>query len=190
MMLPFAILLVILIAVIFHRLWLPSLYHYLDVSQPPRSSDIIITLGGGNHCREQYAVELYNQGYAPFVLVSGNRRTMANSIKLLENSEIPLNAMLINDQATSTYDEAQQVLAMVIENNAQSVLIVTNRYHTRRAMATYKYVFGSTPIRLNIAAPDDGISDIKWWQSSQCSQIVLEFIKMPYYWLAYAIWSG
>lgn len=176
--------------VLTNPLWFPFIYRYLDVSQLPRQADVIVVLGGGNGSRERYAAELYHQGYAPLVLVSGHSSTMSYGLEIIAASDVPLENVLINSQATTTYNEAEQVLAMLLELQAASALIVTNRSHTRRAIATYNRVFASQDILLTIVAPDDGEYANSWLSSPHHRQVLLEYPKMFYYWLVYGVWSG
>ena len=171
-------------------IWLPKIYTYLDVSQPPKQSDVIVVLGGGDGLRWTQLASLYQEGYAPVVLVSGNGDSLDTSIHLITEQGVPGSAMLINNRATSTFDEAQQVLDMLLAMNAKSALIVTDKYHTRRATATYHQVFGNHDVNLTIVAPDDSIDPKLWWQSNRRNLVVTEYIKMAYYWLAYGINSG
>ena len=181
---------VILIFCATHSFWLPGLYIFLDQSEAPRSADVIVLLGGSDNQRALYASQLYQEGFAPKVLISGQSVKMNYIVNLVVESGIPESAMLINDQATSTYDEAQQVLAILESVGVQSAIIVTNRYHTRRSRATYLHVFQEHDISLNFVSPDDGIESATWWQSKYNAIIAEEYLKIPYYWLRYGIWSG
>lgn len=173
-----------------HRFWLPMLYTYLNKSQPAKTADIIVVLGGSNGRREAFALTLYNQKYAPKILVSGHRETMKNGLNLIEKSNLPKEALLINDQATTTYDEAQQILNRLIEIHAKSVLIVTDQFHTRRASATYQKVFQEYDIKLTFVSLETTIDSKNWWQTGLRPFIELEYLKILYYWFAYGIWSG
>jgi uncharacterized SAM-binding protein YcdF (DUF218 family) len=176
--------------VLTYPIWLPHLYKYLNLSQQPQIADVIVVLGGSDGHREAFAVDLYDQGFAPQILASGHAGSMSSGLNIIAKSDVPKDALSINDQATSTYDEAQQVLEILIQMNAHSALIVTDRYHTHRALATYRHVFQGHNIELTIVSPEDGILAESWWQSKWSNQIALEFLKMPYYWAVYGIWPG
>ena len=173
-----------------HSFWLQGLYIYLDQSEAPRSADAIVLLGGSDNHRALYASQLYQEGFAPKILISGQSIKMDYVVNLVVESGIPQSSMLINDQATSTYDEAQQVLATLESEGVQSAIIVTNRYYTRHSRATYVHVFQGHDISLNFVSPDAGIESAAWWQSRNNSIIAAEYLKIPYYLLRYGIWSG
>lgn len=151
---------------------------------------MIIVLGGSSGSRETYAARLYHKGYAPTVIISGYADKMAYNLQILQENGVPESATIINDQATTTYDEAQQILEILIDLKADSALIVTNRFHTRRASATYEHVFAGYDIDLTFVSPDDDVKAHNWWKSKSGGGIVLEYPKMLYYWLAYGVWSG
>lgn len=169
--------------------WLPGFYTYLDVSQTPQPANAIIVLGGSGGRREQLAVELFKQGYAPLVLISGHAGSMEIGLNLIR-SVVPEAALIINDQATSTYDEAQQILILLSELDIQSALIVTDAFHTRRARATYLHVFGDHDIEIRMISPDPEIVPSNWWISKYSDFVVTEYAKMLYYWVAYGVWPG
>lgn len=173
-----------------YPMWLPVLYIYLNVSQQPSPADVIVVLGGGDGPRERYAVQLYQQGFAPIILVSGYGDSVPNSINLIRDGGVPERRLLINDKATSTYNEAQQVLNLLIEMDAHSALIVTDAIHTRRARATYLHVIAEHNIKITMVSPNPDIEPSTWWNSKHSDFVITEYAKMLYYWVAYGVWSG
>lgn len=169
--------------------WLPSLYTSLDVSDAPRPADVILILGGGGPYRPRTAVDLYRRDLAPRIIVSGNTDGMKEAIGIVVGAGIPADAIIINDKATNTFDEAQQVLEILRELEATSALIVTDATHTRRARATYRHVFRDSEIRLTFVASESEMDASNWWRSKESAQVPLEYLKMFYYWVAYGVWS-
>lgn len=186
------VVIVCLVLIIFatHPLWLSALYRFLDVSQSPHPAGVIVVLGGSGGQREIYAAYLYRQGYASKVLISGSNSSIDYSLSLISDGGVRGTDILINGDATTTYDEAEQVLALLQEMNVDSVLVVTDRFHTRRAAATYDHVFQGYDIALTFVSPIDGVSSANWWQQSVVrDQVCWEYLKMLYYWLNYGVWS-
>ena len=172
-----------------HPLWLPIVILCLDVSKTPRIVNTIVVLGGGSGRRSTYASELYHKGYAQTIIVSGYVGYMERDIRILQQQQIPNNNVIINDRATNTFNEAQQVIEILIHNNLQSALIVTDKFHSRRALATYRHIAHEQSIELTVVSPDDNIDPSSWWKPVLKSSIVQEIIKIPYYWIAYGVWS-
>ncbi len=165
-------------------------YRSLDVSQPPQPADVLVALGGSGGTREARAVELYHEGYAPLVLVSGTagHLNMERGLAVIEASDIPDEAVIINGRATNTYDEAQQVIEILISLDAESALIITDAHHTRRAMATYLHLLDGRPIELTfVAAIPDILNPDRWWEYEFWQEIAKEFLKLPYYWFVYGV---
>lgn len=169
---------------------LTAIYYFLDISQSPVKSDVIIVLGGGGGRRANYATELYNTGYSQTIILSGYEGYMNLDIKILEEYGIPSSNIIINDKATNTYDEAQQVIAIMEERGVKSGLIVTDKFHTRRALATYQHVAYNQSIEFKVVSPDDSLIDpLNWWQSYLGDEIEQEIVKIPYYFVMYGVWS-
>jgi uncharacterized SAM-binding protein YcdF (DUF218 family) len=169
-------------------MWLPYLYHYLDVSELPHKADFIVVLGSGRN-RVFEAANLYHQGYADRIILSGCEESIPSDSNAFEEAGVPDEAILINDQATSTMDEAQQILALLQEGQAKSALIVTDAPHTRRVRATYDHLKRDTTLELTFVAAPSNFSDTTWWKSKQAFEFVLsEYVKGVYYGIRYGIW--
>lgn len=168
--------------------WLPFLYTFLDVSQPPERSDFIIILGGRLN-RAETAIELFRQGYAPRLLVSGDVPMVADYLEVLDRASIPRSAVLTNDQATSTWDEAQQAFELLEREGAQSAIIVTDAVHTRRAKATYRALMPDPPLRLTFVAAVEDFTRDNWWLDKEGVKFVSEeYSKLVYYLVQYGVW--
>jgi uncharacterized SAM-binding protein YcdF (DUF218 family) len=184
-----AVILLLLVTILWftRAVWLPRLFLYLDVSQPPHKADFIVILGGDS-ARAERAAELYKEGYTSHVIVSGGKRFTRVYYDLMIEAGVPHDAIIINDRATSTWDEAGQVLAILRENNARSALIITDSIHTRRARATYHSLTSDSPIQLTFVAALTDLSPESWWQNEYATQYVLsEYFKMVYYFLRYGV---
>src|SRR5262245_15918721 len=89
-----------------YKSWLPQVYSYLDTGQPPQAANLLIALGGHPY-RAATAAELYREGYAPRILISGNEVDIAQSYEALIERQIPEKDIVILHGATNTWDEAQ-----------------------------------------------------------------------------------
>ena len=71
---------------------------------------------------------------------------------------------LLRGRAGSTYGEALAAKAHVAREPFTRLTIVTSPYHTRRALATFRTVFGDTGIRISVlpASPAAG-TPTRWW---------------------------
>lgn len=124
---------------------------------PLQPNDIVIALGGGQHClRVQHAAELYRRGYGHKLLLSGIEAfegTVAEEKVRQQavNFGVPAADILIVTNTFNTRTEADKVAALMRQQGWKSALIVTEPSHTRRAHYTLQHVapdlsFSATPV--------------------------------------------
>ena len=170
--------------------WLDRLYTVLDVSQAPHQADVIVILGGETTTRVLTAVELYNQNFAPQVLLSGGSWDVQQGVVILEEAGIPSQDIILNEPAgESTWEEAQRILSILDEREVSSALIVTNRWHTKRAAATYRALQDDRSLEITfVATLDEYFRENNWWQT-RWGRILIsqEYIKLAYYLLRYGV---
>ncbi len=110
-----------------------------DVLTP---SDIVISLGGGRDClRHLYAAELYRQGLAKKVVLTGLNFTQGDgeekvTRRYLTNLGVAEADIVALKNMYNTRREAGAVAQLMREQGWKSALIVTDPYHTRRARYT------------------------------------------------------
>jgi uncharacterized SAM-binding protein YcdF (DUF218 family) len=113
------------------------------------ASDMILVLGARiytdqsyNPClqaRVRHAVDLYHAGYGKKLLFSGGKDTEDGVIegeemkKLAIAMGIPEQAILVENNATSTYENLLFGKAIIENNHAKTVIIVTEPFHMPRA---------------------------------------------------------
>lgn len=96
----------------------------------PEHSDLIVVFAGSEG-RLEKAAELYKLGYADKVLL-----TPANgesNPQAAVASGIPASALILDRQATSTYNNAVVTLDVMKKNGYKKALVVTSDYHIRRS---------------------------------------------------------
>jgi uncharacterized SAM-binding protein YcdF (DUF218 family) len=148
-----------------HQKWLPSICTWLDVSAEPRKADFIVYLGGEEIRRAERTAQLYNLKYAPRIIASGNYLYIQQGLEILSSRGVPLKTVIINHQATNTWDEVQQILAILRDEQANSALIVTSASHTRRASAVFEKFQTESRIAITFIASDTGSKCENWWQT-------------------------
>ncbi len=169
--------------------WLPWSYDWLDVTEAPRQADFVVVLGGGDGSRAATAAELYLQGYASRVIVSGCiPGTLEADLEILTEAGIPPDAITTLKDAESTWEEARQVLDVLHAAQASSALVVTEAFHSRRAWATYRHRQSDPKIELTfIDAPRD-FSAENWWRDKSGWPLTrAEFVKLAYYLFRYGV---
>ena len=128
-----------------HSIWLGALGAYLIHADQPAPADYALVLGGDQFGhRIMTAGDLVRQGFVRKAIVSGPRACygFAES-ELAVNFEVkhgyPEDYFIkVPNQATSTSDEAPLLIAQLRSlSAANSYLLVTSDYHTRRAASYF-----------------------------------------------------
>jgi len=171
--------------------------HFLTAVDTFSQADAIVVLGGesSNFFRVQHAVDLFNEHYAPLVVFSGGTLADAGlacssaqlSLEAAQKLGLPGNAVVIAEGAQSTYDEAVNIHRLVQQHGWQSLIIVTDLFHTRRAARTFRSLLPDITIYVS-PAPDPRYDASRWWQNEHSLVAVFnEVLKLIFYWFKYGI---
>ncbi len=171
--------------------------YFLDATQPPAQVDAIIVLGGegSSFPRTQHALVLHGAGRAPLVVFSGGTLRDAglacSSAQLSQEAALhlglPASAIVLAPEAQSTYDEAVNLGALAQEKGWQSLLLVTDRFHIRRALRTFQAL--APDVVITVSAPHDPRYDPSHWWTTEAGlvSVVTEVLKLGFYWTNYGI---
>jgi uncharacterized SAM-binding protein YcdF (DUF218 family) len=159
------------------------------VNDRPEKADAIVVLAGNTH-RAETAARLWREGYAPVVLVSNCGRderdmSQVNTYKaVLRAAGVPDSAMrALPGLAKCTFHEASNLARWVRENQADTVIVVTDACHTRRAKWLCRNERDLAPIRL-LAVPcpagDVPISEL-WRHPAELRFFFREVTRYAFY---------
>jgi len=126
-------------------------------------ADAVLVLGGGirptpanglgvevNEAGDRLlcGVRLWKKGKAPVLITSGARVSFTPndpiaaeavlSQELAQELGIPASAMLLNDQARTTAEEAQQINQLASAKGWKQLIVVTSAFHMPRALASFQ----------------------------------------------------
>ena len=182
-----------LLALLLSPVWLPLVARVLVVDQPPREADAIMVMGGGDGSSQDRAIQLYNEGWAPVLVSSGESPNLPGpgrsyaelGADYMIQRGIPPEAILLVPQTTSTHDEARISLAICRERGFGRLLVVSDHYHTLRTSLTFRQVFRDADVDIiTVAAHPDWFDLDRWWQSERPVLAVFqEYLKLGYYFL-------
>ena len=157
----------------------------------------IVILSGRRTTRIPRALELYTAGYGTRLLLTTEalynskaaqafptNEQLANKIaKILDIQAKFESVPSLKGGATSTFDEAYDLLAFCNKENLMHIIVVTDSFHTRRAFLAFKKVFKGSNIKVEVsAAPNEIYNEENWWLSDQgISDYILEPIKLAVY---------
>jgi uncharacterized SAM-binding protein YcdF (DUF218 family) len=194
------VLIVVVTLLLFSKPLLRSIGNFLIVKNSLAQVDLI-TASSGPSYRIIYAADLYKQGLAPRLFYTGgynefDSRYEASWSKYLATTEgVPPEAIYTDDTTvTSTYQEAVRLKEFIDAHPGEinSIIIVTDAYHTRRAQWAYHKVLGSGVKILMAPVPFDKAGYTQNWWSNAISRKMVpeEYFKYAFYLLRYQFSSG
>jgi uncharacterized SAM-binding protein YcdF (DUF218 family) len=197
----FIILIVILLgalAFLFRDQILFAMGDFLIITDPLKPVDVIHVIAGDD-LRTDYAIQLYKRGYAKYIFFTGGRcpnhdwEHGAHGRQLALEQGIPSEAIFIDDSTvTSTYSETVRLQLWMDHHLTQSVMVVTDPFHTRRARWTYRRILGNKVEIIMAPVPFDQTPyQRQWWKDEYSRDYVKnEYLKSVYYVLRYQLTWG
>lgn len=187
------IILIIIVAVLIGIIGL-NLGKFLVESDKLEKADAIAVFSGDSGARTERAVELLKEGYADYLILSGGKVyddvTMA---ELMKNHAIKLGVdeskILIDDEASTTNENAEFTTNIIEENNFKSVIVVTSDYHTRRSKLAMEKALENTlidgeEVEVTVTPSKEEKFTTKWWTSGDSVLMVIsEYLKLMGYWV-------
>lgn len=132
----------IIILFLSHATWL---YFNLDIGEDPVLSDVIIVPEGISEERSVKAAELLHEGYSESdkIIVSPlyTPDFMFDMSYAYRDAGVDVpNQVIPENEATSTWTNALNTLAIMEANDWDSAIVVTSDYHTRRTRLSFERV--------------------------------------------------
>ncbi len=157
---------------------------FLVVDQPEKS-DAILVLAGETDQRLARALELFNQGYAPRIVLDVPAEARLYGSSYLQIAEAwaaaqsQASAIVICPiHGLSTKTESSDAAECLRKIGVKSVLLVTSDFHTRRALSTFHKE--QPQWTFNVAAAYDPTQfGAQWWRQRQWAKTnVDEWLRM------------
>lgn len=169
------------------------------IHQPLSRADVIVVLGGGMETRPFEAARLYQLGLAPKILLPTPRiipSAQAGLIPtdleiarliLVKNKVSDTAIIVISGTVNNTHDEAIAVRQWAATNAVKRVIVVTDFFHTRRALWMFHKELAPAGIQVEAdAAPGKIFSPTDWWQHAEgVVTFQNELLKYAYYRVKY-----
>ncbi len=137
-------------------------------TQCDKADAIVVVSGGDTVARTDAGVKLYQAGWADYIVFSGAAQdksgpsNAAAMMQLAEGAGVPINAILLDEDAANTQQNAENTQTIFEENNFQDVILVTSGYHQRRASLEFNKSAGDVTIR-NYPVVNDEDWSWFWW---------------------------
>lgn len=168
---------------------------FLITGDPLKKVDAVVVLGGGDEARVDQAVRLVLDEYGKWLIITepgevkpgqgpGSRAVQSLAV---EEGLSPFAILITPEISTSTYEEARAVLALMEEKGFQSVLVVTDPYHTQRTRLIFRAVFDETGRSVRVyPVQNHWYRSNTWFLSADgWGHTVREFIKLVGYLLGF-----
>ncbi|HEY2434307.1 MAG TPA: YdcF family protein [Vicinamibacterales bacterium] len=155
---------------------------YLQHEDDLRHADAIFVLAGTRFERALEGWDLYQEGYAPAILLSPGQDDAAAAIVRAKGVHVPGEAEPVRDAliALGARRDAVTIAEGVVDNTAaealmlgetarrrgwHDVIVVTSKYHTRRAGFAMRRALAGTDLRIIMRASRyDGSDPAHWWR--------------------------
>ena len=137
--------------------------------------------------RTERAVELYRDGYARRLLVTGGgvlarKRPEAKQMaRIARELGVPDSDLLVEDRSANTFHNVRFSLALLEERGLlkelRTVLLVSSQWHMRRVLLTMRAYFPAQ-LRLVCCPTTRGCTRRTWTRSDACRQMVLRELEL------------
>jgi uncharacterized SAM-binding protein YcdF (DUF218 family) len=167
--------------------WLPGIGQWLAQTPHIHPADALVVHGGGQ-VRTRYGIVLYQQNLAPEFWHTGHAESQDSIVPFITEQGVPGEQIhyLTTD---STWEDGQAIVAFIHERKVQSILVVTEWWHSRRALCSIKQQLHDSEINIYYTPPtDQPYTPENWWQHSKGrSNVFSELLKFVYYSLRYGM---
>ena len=173
----FVFIFLIILAVLLsqYKFFLINYAHFFSVDNPTTGADAIVVLRGAALTRVSKALDLYAEGYGKRILLTSlkplnsnishlfrtNIQTAKEISKMVNASANVESVPSLKGGAKSIFDEAYDLLAFCAKEKIKHLIIVTDRFNTRRALYTFKKVFNNSGIKLEASGAANDIFNEK-----------------------------
>ncbi|WP_163537517.1 YdcF family protein [Gracilibacillus sp. YIM 98692] len=162
-----------------------NLHKFLVLEQQPKKADAILVLSGGKGDREAEAAKLYHEGWSDTIIVTGalvGWETYTSEIMTehLIELDVPKDAIYSYKEVTSTREEAELSIPLLRELDVNTLILVTNKYHSARATWIFQKTLKEKNIEVISVPVRDDVYDQNWWKNHETrkhgASEVLKFI--------------
>ncbi len=127
-----------------------AMWNYMKMNHPLTKADCIFVLGSHDTRVANHAVDLFLQGYAPYIIFSGGLGRLTEGVFAKPEAEIfadiargrgvPEDNIIIENQSTNTGQNIDFTRKLLAERNLdfKSFILVQKPYMERRSFATFK----------------------------------------------------
>jgi uncharacterized SAM-binding protein YcdF (DUF218 family) len=156
----------------------------LCIESGPTKADAIVLLGGGSYERPARAAELFKEGVAPRIIITGAGDDEINRHLLLK-AGVPDHAIRVESASKSTKENALFTIPLLREDHATNVILVTSWYHSRRTLKCFRHF--APDLRFHSRPSYYAYPRAEWHTQGIARRIRAEYPKLLGYWICYGV---
>lgn len=166
--------------------------HFLTKEDPLQKADAIAVLAGTSMDRPLEAADLFKEGYAPRIVLThqipeASYEALAargvnfpseasDQREILVRLGVPANAIVLPLRVhDNTAQEAQTFRELAVKNRWRRIIVVTSKYHLRRAGLAIRREMGGTGVEVEMHGTRyENADPSRWWATRRDLRWVLE----------------
>ncbi len=173
---------------------------FIFAEDEPQPSDVIMVVGGSHPEAAESAAELWQQGYAPIIMIGGgvsiktgkfpgshSKQDIYNGdyadecefyTDVLVKNSVPEEVILGENKSSFTKENAIYARKLADENglNVRKAILICKTFHARRCLLFYQFAFPNTEFYVK-TFEGFGISKDNWYLSEYGVKRVLGELK-------------
>ena len=156
----------------------------LTIEDLPAKADAEVILGGEPYYRPPRALEIFQNGLASNIVVSGHGDS--DEVRIWFKAKgVPVSAIHVESNSRNTQQNARFTVPLLRTQHAKRVIIVTSWFHSRRALACFRK---AAPEIEFISLPT--VADrprTRWPNRYERGMVLREYLKLAGYWVRYGV---
>lgn len=180
-----AMLILLVVVVLTSPLILRGIGALLIYADPLKEADSVVALSGDTGDRVAEAARLYQKQYASYLFITYTEKPARDAlIRAAVIEGIPADRVIVTEmQVSNTVDEARAIKALAKERAQDSLIIITDPFHTLRTRIIFRNVFRGSGIDVQVR-PVGGhwYRSTTWWRTAEGRRYTLEeYLKILLY---------
>jgi uncharacterized SAM-binding protein YcdF (DUF218 family) len=157
---------------------------YLTKEDPIENADAIAVLAGTRMDRALEAADLYRRGFAPLIVLTQQTPERSFAVLAQRGITLPLDAQVAREVLQklgvppaaivvpreihgNTAQEARTLHRLAVTNNWHTLIVVTSKYHLRRAGFSMRRELAGTGIQVAMRGTRYDDANPDWWWTSR-----------------------
>jgi uncharacterized SAM-binding protein YcdF (DUF218 family) len=156
----------------------------LCVEDANARGDVMVVLGGKANYRPPRVLDLYGQGRAPIILISG-RGDCQTVRAFLTSKSVQSAALELEGESTNTKQNAEFSVRLLRQRHVNHAVIVTSWFHSRRALCCFRHYAPEIEFTASPTVLDRPKGH--WPDRYERAWVLSEYVKLIGYWVRYGI---